>query len=392
MSALFHAMLLTLCFPLVQPLSRMSPDPFRLTITLVEPFDPPSEGRATPPTGADHLSTARPSVSHRVTRSRPSATTSHADVSGLLGVTGVPAQASPLAETARGALHAHTLPPSDPSRVVERTDPPERHAVTEPQPLTTSLPDRLTLSGPAPALRQPIIPRAELVQKSEPPAVLAELVRHQAIAAEPPIQPAREATLHPTPRAVEQPVPMAPVASPTPSDAASTIAPPLVAANARSGAAPQAHPITQHDEAPPSLIATRTSSVDHESSFTANEPRPVRTEQDAHVDQSFPGSPAQARPPTDYGWLQHALFRRLEELKRSSRPSIAESGLLRVLVTAVVSRTGELMEAEIANSSGHHRLDQEAMRLVQRAFPMSLDRDLDRPQIVLRIPITFSRD
>lgn len=124
----------------------------------------------------------------------------------------------------------------------------------------------------------------------------------------------------------------------------------------------------------------------------AGEPRPMRTEQDALVDQPIPGNTAQARPPADYRWLQHALFRRLEELKQSSRPAIAESGLLRVLVTAVVSRTGALMEAEIATSSGHHRLDQEAMTLVQRAFPMSLDRDLDRPQIVLRIPITFSRD
>ena len=94
----------------------------------------------------------------------------------------------------------------------------------------------------------------------------------------------------------------------------------------------------------------------------------------------------------DYGWLQQALFRRLEELKRSSRLLIDESGRMRVLVRAVVSSTGELMEAEIVKSSGHHRIDQEAMTLVHRAFPMSLDRDLERSQIVMRIPITFSRD
>jgi TonB family protein len=94
----------------------------------------------------------------------------------------------------------------------------------------------------------------------------------------------------------------------------------------------------------------------------------------------------------DYGWLQQALSHRLEELKRSVRPSIEESGRLRVLVKAVVSSTGELMEAEIVSSSGHHRIDQEAMTLVQQAFPMSLDRDLDRPSIAMRIPITFLRD
>ena len=100
---------------------------------------------------------------------------------------------------------------------------------------------------------------------------------------------------------------------------------------------------------------------------------------------------AQIRARSDYGWLQHALSRRLEELKRSVRPSLAEPGRLRVLVRAVVSSTGELMEAEIVNSSGQHHIDQDAMTLVHRAFPMVLDQDLV-PQIVMRIPITFSRD
>jgi len=101
---------------------------------------------------------------------------------------------------------------------------------------------------------------------------------------------------------------------------------------------------------------------------------------------------AHTTPRADYGWLQQALFRRLEELKRSARPIMQESDRLRVLVKAVVSSTGELVETEIVNSSGQHRIDQEAITLVQRAFPMSLDRDLERPQVVMRIPITFSRD
>ena len=92
-SALFHAVLLTLCLPLVQPFPQLSPDPFRWTISLVEPFEPPSEGRSTPPTGSSHESE-----------------------SGSPRVTTGPAQA-PLAETARGAPHAPALPPSEPSRV-----------------------------------------------------------------------------------------------------------------------------------------------------------------------------------------------------------------------------------------------------------------------------------
>lgn len=97
-------------------------------------------------------------------------------------------------------------------------------------------------------------------------------------------------------------------------------------------------------------------------------------------------------PQTDYSWLQRAVSRRLEELKRSSRPSLDNSSRLKVLVKAVVSSTGELMEAEVVTSSGLDRIDQEAMRLVQRAFPMLLDHTLDRQQVVMRIPIVYSRD
>jgi TonB family protein len=94
----------------------------------------------------------------------------------------------------------------------------------------------------------------------------------------------------------------------------------------------------------------------------------------------------------DYSWLQQAIFRRLEELKRSSRPSLDESRPLKVMVKAVVSREGNLLDSAVVTSSGFDRIDQEAMALVQQAFPLQLDRSLDRGQIVMRIPITYSRE
>jgi len=94
----------------------------------------------------------------------------------------------------------------------------------------------------------------------------------------------------------------------------------------------------------------------------------------------------------DYGWLQQAIFRRLEELKRSSRPLLDESRPLRVTVKAVVSREGTLLDSVIVKSSGLDRIDQEALALVQRTFPMQFDRALDRQQIVMRIPITYSQE
>lgn len=97
-------------------------------------------------------------------------------------------------------------------------------------------------------------------------------------------------------------------------------------------------------------------------------------------------------PPTDYSWLQRAIFQRLEELKRSSRPSLDDSRTLKVLVKAIVSNEGHLMDTEVVKSSGLDRIDKEAVALVQRAFPIQLDRALDRQRIVMRIPITYSRD
>lgn len=94
----------------------------------------------------------------------------------------------------------------------------------------------------------------------------------------------------------------------------------------------------------------------------------------------------------DYGWLQQAIFRRLDELKRSSRPLLDQSQPFKVTVKAVVSREGTLLDSVVVKSSGLDRIDQEAMALVQRAFPLQLERSLDRQQIVMRIPITYSHE
>lgn len=117
------------------------------------------------------------------------------------------------------------------------------------------------------------------------------------------------------------------------------------------------------ETAPPSLLPTTTTAID-----PASIPRP------------------------DYGWLQQAIFQRLEELKRSSHPRVDQSQPLKVLVRAVVSHEGTLLDATVVKSSGLDRIDQEAMALVQRAFPIQLDRTLDRHQIAMRIPITYSRE
>ncbi len=118
----------------------------------------------------------------------------------------------------------------------------------------------------------------------------------------------------------------------------------------------------------------------------------TNTTQSSPVPPTASDTPAASAIRPDYGWLQQAIFRRLEELKRSSRPSLDDSHPLKVLVKAVVSREGILLDSAVVKSSGMDRIDQEAMALVQRAFPMQLDRPLDRQQVAMRIPITYSRE
>ena len=119
---------------------------------------------------------------------------------------------------------------------------------------------------------------------------------------------------------------------------------------------------------------------------------PTDTTQPSPVPITVSDTPAASAIQPDYGWLQQAIFRRLEELKRSSHPSLDDSRPLKVLVKAVVSREGILLDSAVVKSSGLDRIDQEAMALVQRAFPMQLDHPLDRQQVAMRIPITYSRE
>jgi len=364
-SSLFHALLLALFIPLFQHLPRMADEPFHWTISLVEPFDPPSgetAGPSTPITGADRLMSTRMSESHSVVPAQPSTTDSPEGESGRQLLAAVQEQASPFVESARSSA-LFPLPQPLPS---------ESHAVSVPQSAAAGRADSHSSSAPVPALEQQTVLLSEMVRYPDPPTALAESVRPQEVPNASATQQAGEPTRQAIFRSSDQPIQAAPPAPHIPSAAEAPVV-----------------PVTRSES--PFKVAARLPAVSHGSSIDAGEPAPIRKDE-ARLGSLFPESLAQTRPQMDYGWLQQALFRRLEELKRSSRLLIDESGRMRVLVRAVVSSTGELMEAEIVKSSGHHRIDQEAMTLVHRAFPMSLDRDLERSQIVMRIPITFSRD
>ena len=181
------------------------------------------------------------------------------------------------------------------------------------------------------------------------------------------------------------PKPHAPVTSS--SEAATTSIPTKLPANLTQATEPPSQqiktPVASTTPALPLKTATASATLEE------NTP-PTDSTQPAPATVSDTAALSAIRP--DYSWLQQAISRRLEELKRSSRPSLDESRPLKVTVKAVVSKEGILLDSAVVKSSGLDRIDQEAIALVQRAFPMQFDRTLDRQHIVMRIPITYSRE
>jgi periplasmic protein TonB len=276
---------------------------------------------------------------------------------------------------------------------------------------------------PAPVLTEPFRWNVTLVQSSQPSAAVEssgeESLPHQDFravdaAAENPAPPRlARPSLDRSPNN-ESHMTAQPVAAPKLATAPDPLAPEDTSPKIPD-AAPPTHSITEPMPVPQEFEQTQklvaTASVEAEPPASIALPReveappppaPAKSETPAPLHQPSDPSPGPPVPSTassefagpraDYSWLQRAVSRRLEELKGFSRPSLGESTKLKVLVKAVVSNSGELMETEVVKSSGLARIDQEAVALVQRAFPVSLDEVIDRPQIVMRIPITYSRD
>lgn len=97
-------------------------------------------------------------------------------------------------------------------------------------------------------------------------------------------------------------------------------------------------------------------------------------------------SPA-ARP--DYGWLAQALWSRIEQLKRY--PQIARMNRWegKVVLRAVIKEDGQLIDLEVAESSGHSVLDLDALEIMRQASPLKLKHALGQPQVVVQVPISY---
>lgn len=90
-----------------------------------------------------------------------------------------------------------------------------------------------------------------------------------------------------------------------------------------------------------------------------------------------------------YGWLKDLLQGRIERMKQYPQLALDRKLEGRVVVRAVMWNDGTLTDLEVLHSSGHHILDDEALKLLARLSPVSLTYDLGKESITVKIPITY---
>lgn len=101
--------------------------------------------------------------------------------------------------------------------------------------------------------------------------------------------------------------------------------------------------------------------------------------------------PVHSRPATkaDYSWLAEALWSKVDRLKRYPAMARMNRWEGQVVLRAVIRDTGELVDLQIAQSSGHAILDRDAMEVMRKASPITLKHSLGQSQVVLNIPISY---
>lgn len=122
---------------------------------------------------------------------------------------------------------------------------------------------------------------------------------------------------------------------------------------------------------------------------------PAPVQQTAHAAPAQPQAverPAAvtAQTKADYSWLTQELLSRLERSKRYPYTARMNRWEGRVVVKAVVRDDGQVVSLQIAESSGHAVLDNDAMELIRQVSPIQLKYPLGKTQVALLVPVGYS--
>ena len=130
---------------------------------------------------------------------------------------------------------------------------------------------------------------------------------------------------------------------------------------------------TAGSSSPPSQMESSSSSAGPQQTLVMNHPPITRT---------IPSKP-------DYGWLKDLLKRRIMSLQAYPRLVRMQGWEGIVVVRATIKNDGSLLDAIVTESSGYASLDEDALKLMQKACPIRLQHDLGQSHIEVFLPVHY---
>jgi periplasmic protein TonB len=153
---------------------------------------------------------------------------------------------------------------------------------------------------------------------------------------------------------------------------------------------PVGEQISSLPQAVPSTSPLPSQQTELPSESAALTPTPLREDEPVSPAQTSNVAPAVAYTPRpDYAWLSETIMRRMEELKRYPAEARLDRAEGKVVLKAVIRSDGNIESVEIFRGSGHESLDRAAVDLLNLAAPFHFPRPLEKPQMTVKIPMSY---